>query len=52
VIRTANRRATRQNDVAEEVVASGEGRHKVVSAAAWRKETGEPETETHFGLVR
>jgi len=52
VVRTGNRRATRQNDGAEKAAASGEGRRKAVSAAAWREETGKPEIETHFGLVR
>ena len=52
MVRTGNRRTTRQNDEAQEVAASGEGRHKVLSAAALREETGEPEIEIRLGLVR
>jgi len=52
MVRSGNGRVTRQNDGAEEVAASGEGKRKVVSAVAWREETGGPEIEMHFGLVR
>ena len=52
MVGTGNGRATRQNDGAEDLAASGEGGRKGVTAAAWREETGEPETETLSGLLR